>query len=112
MTDQTDDIALAAEYSLGLLDGPARDEFAARIANDPALAAMVDDWDVQFSGLNSEFQSSPAPNVLPQIEQQLFGQTREPLIERLFAGFSLWKLALLGILALVLVKAIMLIVLQ
>ena len=112
MTDQTDDIALAAEYSLGLLDGNARDEFAARMANDPTLAALVDDLDAQFAGLNCEFQPVPAPNVLPQIEQQLFGDIRKPLIERLFAGFALWKLALIGGLALVLVKAILIVTLK
>ncbi|OUD08744.1 hypothetical protein BVC71_12510 [Marivivens niveibacter] len=112
MTDQTDDIALAAEYSLGLLDGNARDAFAARISSDPTLAAMVDDWDAQFSELNGEFETVQAPNVMPQIEQQLFGQTRRPLLERLFAGVALWKLALLGVLALVLVKAILLITLN
>jgi len=67
-----DDDEMAAEYVLGVTDIAARQAAEARAKRDPAFAARIVDWEVHFSGLNSEFASVPAPDLMPQIEARLF----------------------------------------
>jgi anti-sigma-K factor RskA len=44
----------AAEYALGVLQGSARVAFAKRIENEPAVAAVVRQWDEQFAPFADE----------------------------------------------------------
>jgi anti-sigma-K factor RskA len=83
MTDRTpprdDDNLLAAEYALGVLQGPARDAFARRMADDPNLAAAVRTWDEDFSSLAAGIAPvAPASGLQQQLEARLFGQTQKP----------------------------------
>ena len=67
----SDDL-LAAEYVLGLLDGP--DWLAARdrALVDQAFAARVQDWEHRLAPLNAEFVELPAPDLLAAIEARIF----------------------------------------
>ena len=67
-----DDDLLAAEYVMGLLDLEDRTAAEARLRNDPAFLARVQDWEAQLAGLNDHYDEVPAPNLLPQIEARLF----------------------------------------
>ena len=66
------DDLLAAEYVLGLLDGP--DWLAARdrALVDQAFAARVQDWENRLAPLNAEFGEMPAPDLLAAIEARIF----------------------------------------
>jgi anti-sigma-K factor RskA len=72
LTPREEDEALAAEYVLGVLDGPDRATAETRLKRDAGFAALVADWEVKLSGLNDGFDEAPAPNLLPQIEARLF----------------------------------------
>lgn len=65
---------LAAEYVLGVLPLADRLAVEARIRSDADFAARVQRWETHFEALNDEFQSEPAPNLMPQIEARLFGR--------------------------------------
>jgi anti-sigma-K factor RskA len=69
---------MAAEYVLGVLDAAERAGAEARIAADPAFAAMVEGWAARLSPLDAEYPEVPAPNVLPAVEARLFGASAAP----------------------------------
>jgi hypothetical protein len=58
MTDATDrdedDVALAGEYALRLMDADARRAFARRMEREPALRALVRDWEERLATLADE----------------------------------------------------------
>ncbi|GAB4383781.1 anti-sigma factor [Albidovulum sp.] len=69
-----DDIALAGEYALGLLDGDARAAFEARLAREPALAALVAEWQGRLAELADEVEPvAPPEGVKSAIDARLFG---------------------------------------
>ncbi|MEC3861924.1 anti-sigma factor [Mesobacterium sp. TK19101] len=75
--------AEAAEYALGLLTPAERARFEARLATDPALRAVVADWQTRFATLADDLpEVAPPPRVQQAIEAQLFGQ-RRPLWRQL-----------------------------
>jgi anti-sigma-K factor RskA len=68
-----EDSLLAAEYAIGVLQGPDRDSFAKRIAAEPAIAAEVRYWDEHFAGLADQIAVViPPSRVKSQIEKRLF----------------------------------------
>lgn len=69
-----DDMALAGEYVLGVLDAPERAAVERRIKSDPAFAARVTRWEYDLGGMNGDFAEARAPNLLPAIEARLFGK--------------------------------------
>lgn len=81
MTDQFDlspkdeADALAAEYVLGVLALDERLAAEARIKSDFDFAISVEKWETHFAQLNDEFASAPAPDLMPLIEQRLFGKS-------------------------------------
>ena len=77
MTDTQDD-DFAAEYVLGVLDLSERAAAEARMKSDASFAALVNDWQNRFSGLNDDYAETPAPNLLPQIEARLFPAPAKP----------------------------------
>jgi anti-sigma-K factor RskA len=86
-----EDVALAAEYVLGVLALPDRQSVEARMKSDPAFAAMVLDWEARLSPLNDDYQAAPAPNLLPRIEARLFptpSRRGSPGILRWLAGLT------------------------
>lgn len=68
---EADDV-LAAEYVLGVLDLSERNACAERIKRDPVFADLVAAWEIRLEGLNEDFASAPAPNLMPAIEARLF----------------------------------------
>jgi anti-sigma-K factor RskA len=68
------DDALAGEYTLGVLDAADRAAVEHRIKDDPAFAALVTRWEMQFADMNDGFAKAVVPDLLPGIEARLFGQ--------------------------------------
>jgi hypothetical protein len=62
MSDDID--ALAGEYVLGTLRGPARDAFTARLTRDPDVADAVADWERR---LNPAAESLPEAKLPPDL---------------------------------------------
>lgn len=69
-----DDIALAGEYALHLLDAQSRATFETRLADAPALQALVREWDESFVSWSDEISDvTPRPQVKSAIDARLFG---------------------------------------
>lgn len=83
---EQDDDLLAAEYVLGLLDADDWRAADQRAAVDGGFAARVRDWEIRLDGLNADFPEMPVPDLLPQIEAQLF-PNRAPKPR----GAGLWR---------------------
>lgn len=70
---EDEDSLLAAEFALGLLEGSAREDFARRVAADPALATEVRHWHEHFAGLADDLMAvAPPARVQAQLERRLF----------------------------------------
>lgn len=82
-SEETD--ALAAEYVLGVLTLQDRLAAEARIKSDPSFASMVAVWENHFEALNDDYEATPAPNMMDQIEARIFGQ--QPAARRSWWGF-------------------------
>ncbi len=83
-TDREDDLALAAEYALGLLTPPEARAFEARLAVDPQLRADHARWAEDLVALTDAVAPVvPPKSVLTGIEAQLFPQVRRSLLDRL-----------------------------
>ncbi len=98
-----DDIALAGEYALHLMDADARRAFEARLAREPALRDLVRDWDENFIVMAEGFSPvAPPARLKAAIEKRLFAETAAP--RRAGSPFG-WILGALsaGVLALLLV---------
>lgn len=101
-----DDIALAGEYVLGLLDVAGEASVGARITSDPAFAAEVDAWRMRLQPM-LDGNDKPAPHhlwgaiagALPQPTGQDFGQAKLRFWQTLNA-ISVSTAVLLGILLL------------
>jgi len=75
---------VAAEYVLGIGDSEARLRAAERAQGDTAFARAVADWQAHFAGLDEGFAEVPLPDLLPEIEAQLFpAPPRLPLWRRM-----------------------------
>ncbi|MFN7003027.1 MAG: anti-sigma factor domain-containing protein [Roseinatronobacter sp.] len=98
--DRDPDDLLAAEYVLGLLDGPDWRATRDRALVDAAFAARVQDWEARLAPLNAEFPEAAPPDVLGRVEARLFA-TPKP---RRF-GWG-WGLATGSVLALALLAAV------
>ena len=71
-----EDVALAAEYVLGVLDPAARREAEARMAREPAFASEVRIWTERLTPLAEEApDTAPPPGLWPGIA----GRLDEPL---------------------------------
>lgn len=62
----------AGEYVLGVLDAGQRREAEARIAQDPAFARLVAEWEQRLAPLLAEFEGAEIPShVWPRIRSRL-----------------------------------------
>jgi anti-sigma-K factor RskA len=82
MTDaddkRSDDIALAGEYALRLLDGEARRTFEARLTREPALRELLRQWDEGLVTLTDDLPEVEPPGALKRrIEERLFATSRQ-----------------------------------
>jgi anti-sigma-K factor RskA len=105
-----EDDALAAEYVLGVLDRAERSRVEARIASDPAFARRVADWEIQLSGLNSDFAEVPPPrSVKAALDRRLFAAPQDAP-SSIWSSLAFWRvlsgaaLAALAILLLVMLR--------
>lgn len=78
--DDGGDIALAGEYVLHLLEGDARRAFEARLAAEPALRALVAEWETGLAPLADEIApEAPPAQVKSRLMTGLFGaEKRRP----------------------------------
>lgn len=73
-----DDIALAGEYALHLMNAAERDAFERRLEEEPALRALVREWDEGLIPLAEEIPSAAPPRHLKnQISLLLFQNTAD-----------------------------------
>lgn len=110
LTPQERDTALAAEYVLGVL--PPDEWQAARLRSqtDGAFAALVRDWEAQFSTLDAGFAPVEPPEAaFTQIENRLFGAppARRRGLGFVLAGWRGWAMG--GVLAAGVALAVMLV---
>jgi anti-sigma-K factor RskA len=95
--DQNEDLLLAGEYVLGVLDGAARDAFERRLPRDAELRASLAYWQERFADLDNGVVPKDVPPALwAQIEAQLGGrqiaQAAGPSFsERLWASLGFWR---------------------
>jgi anti-sigma-K factor RskA len=102
---EDEDSLLAAEYALGLLQSAAREDFARRMAADPALAAEVRYWHEQLAGLTDDLAAVPPPaKVQAQLERVLFATPKRTTI---WDNLNLWRgLAIAALTALVVIAGL------
>lgn len=74
LSREDEDVALAGEYVLGILDLAERAAVERRLRTDTAFATQVLSWERRFEGLNGAFADAPAPQLMPAIEARLFGK--------------------------------------
>lgn len=73
-----DDIALAGEYALHLLNAEDRRAFEARMLRDPMLRILVREWDEGLVTLADEIEPVTPPRaVLSRVESVLFSDRKE-----------------------------------
>ena len=73
--DHSDDVALAGEYVLHLLDAEERQTFETRLLVEPALRNLVAEWDAEFVSLADEIVPvSPPAALKSRIEGTLFAK--------------------------------------
>ncbi len=100
-----DDVALAGEYVLGLLDAAGEATTSARMATDAAFAAEVEAWRERLAPMLEGEETPPAhiwnrvQNNLPAPTEQDVG-TGKLLFWRTLTGISVGAAAILGILLL------------
>lgn len=100
-----DDIALAGEYVLGLLDAAGEAQANARIATEPVFAAEVEAWRLRLQSMLDGEETPPAhvwtgiENALPSPSGQDVGQGKL-IFWRTLTGISVSAAAILGILLL------------
>jgi anti-sigma-K factor RskA len=94
---------LAAEYVLGVLSPQDHAAAEVRIKQDRGFAAAVSAWESRLSGLNDSFSEVLAPDLMPVIEERLFGKPvkKPPFWRNWIAGSA--TAAALGALVLVIV---------
>ncbi|MEM7709958.1 MAG: anti-sigma factor [Pseudomonadota bacterium] len=85
--DIPEDEALAAEYVLRLLDAEAVDHFERRLAEEPALRAIVHDWEARLVGLAEDLPETAPP---PRIKAALLNEI-DPAVPSSARGLRLWR---------------------
>ena len=101
-----DDIALAGEYVLGLLDAAADASASARVATDPQFAVEVEAWRVRLQPIIDSNDALAPPHIWNVIEAALPKQTLQDnaggnaRIWQVLAGLSTSVAAILAIMLL------------
>jgi anti-sigma-K factor RskA len=84
--DHNDDVTLAGEYALHLMDAEQRRAFEARLDAEPALRRLVVEWDEQLVPLADNFaEQHPPKAVKTRIDAVLFPAAQKQ-------SWSLWRL--------------------
>ncbi|MGB5077453.1 MAG: anti-sigma factor [Sphingorhabdus sp.] len=88
MTLSEDDIALAGEFALGLLDVPTTALAAARISTDGEFGREVEAWRTRFLPMVANFDTPVRPIVWEAINNALPPSTAQ---ENGSSGLTLWR---------------------
>lgn len=81
---------LAAEFALGTLRGRARQRFRSFLAEDPALAAAVQDWELRLAPLAAAVGPvQPPARVWRAIQQRIGGAPRRA--DGIWANLAFWR---------------------
>lgn len=96
MTDRAplreEDVVLAAEYALGVLQGPERQAFAKRLAEEPILAAELRRWDESLISLADGIAPAAPPSKLwKEIDNRLFAQQKMATKPSLWDSLAFWR---------------------
>ncbi|WP_424990767.1 anti-sigma factor [Fluviibacterium sp. S390] len=86
--DHSDDIALAGEYVLRLLDDVERRAFEARMANDAHLRDLVRDWESQLAPLADDIAPVTPPAAVKARLQTVLFPDAKPRRGKLWAWVS------------------------
>lgn len=111
--NDNENLLLAGEYVLGVLDGVERDAFERRIAHEPALRAHVAYWQERFADLDKGIVPQSVPAALwPKIEAALGGKdllraAPSGFAERIWSSLGFWRSASFASMAASLVLAAM-----
>jgi anti-sigma-K factor RskA len=106
LTPEEEDLALAGEYVLGLLEPGELRAFEARLPYDPTLRTMVAAWSENFTSLMAHVPAVAPPRMVEEaILRRLFPEV--PQASR--SGWSLWSTLLGGATAAALTTAVLLI---
>lgn len=95
--DPNEDLLLAGEYVLGVLDGAERDAFERRLSRETALREHVAFWQDRFADLDNGIVPADVPPALwARIEAQLgsgaIARNAGPsLSERLWTSLGFWR---------------------
>jgi anti-sigma-K factor RskA len=86
----------AAEYALGLLDGPEQTQAQQRRLSDPAFARRVEAWELRLAGLNDAIAPvPPPPDVWASLSERLQRETEDGAAQRtvvrLKRSLALWR---------------------
>lgn len=89
-----DDDVQAAEYVLGLLDELSRRRAATRLADDPAFARLVEEWERRFSPwLLRAPETAPSPHTWERIRERLGWRSERTPARGLWDNAALWRRA-------------------
>lgn len=73
--EHSDDVTLAGEYALHLMDAAERRAFETRLQSEPALRQLLAEWDEHFVSLSDEIMpQTPPVQVKGRIERVLFAE--------------------------------------
>ena len=89
--------AFAAEHALGVLTSAERRQAEARMASEPAFAALVEDWRERLTPMNERLGAVPAPaNRCHRIERQRGANDHAPILRmvRFWRGATVGSLTL------------------
>jgi len=95
--DPNEDLLLAGEYVLGVLEGTERDTFERRLAREASLRTHVADWQERFADLDRGIRPKDVPAALWQkIEAQLGARYQargvgESFAQRVWSSLGFWR---------------------
>ncbi len=103
-----DDWLLAAEFALGLTEGPERLALERRLRRDRAFAALVGAWDVRFAAFHGAVaDAAPPASLKSRIDEELFGNPArapsQPRASRSASALPFWRAAALAFAAMTIV---------
>lgn len=88
---------LAGEYVLGTLAGAQRARFEARVAAEPGLQVLVDEWTKRLAPLNEALPAvEPSPEVWRRIESSLAPRSSSAPATSLLSRLGFWRWSALG----------------
>jgi anti-sigma-K factor RskA len=83
---------VAAEYTLGLLEGEALVEARLRVAREPGFASAVADWEARLAPMAEGFTAvAPTADVWARIERALDAQAEGDTVVRLQRRARAWR---------------------